>query len=96
MCSTLNGHQLDIRHRHLEKPVAAHFNSKGHSLQELFIFIIKQIHREEASYYRVKELELLDSDFPIAGPSGTQSQSIGRKTRRNNGFIDKVLDLMDS
>ena len=51
----MNGHRSDIKHRRLEKPVAAHFNSEGHSLQDLSIFVIEQIHREEASYRRAKE-----------------------------------------
>ena len=51
----MNGHQSDIKHRRLEKPVAAHFNSEGHSLQDFSIFVIKQIHREEDSYRRAKE-----------------------------------------
>ena len=51
----MNGHQSDIKHQHLKKPVAAHFNSEGHSLQDLSIFVIEQIHREEASYRRAKE-----------------------------------------
>ena len=74
--------------------MAAHFNSKGHSLQDLSIFVIEQIHREEVSYCRAKEV--LDSDSPIAGPRGTQSQSIGEKTWRNNGLVDTVLNLVDS
>ena len=38
-----------------KKTVTAHFNSEGHSLQDLSIFVIEQIHREEASYSRAKE-----------------------------------------
>ena len=45
----------DIKHRRLEKPVANHFNSKGHSLEDLSIIVIKQINREEANIRRVKE-----------------------------------------
>ena len=33
----LNGHRSDIRHRHVDKLVAAHFNSSGHSLTNLSI-----------------------------------------------------------
>ena len=63
----MNAHRLDIKHQRLKKPVAAHFNSEGHSLQDLSIFVIKQIHREEASYRRVKEsywIETLQSLAP--------------------------------
>ena len=51
----MNGHRSDIKHQRLEKPVTAHFNSEGHSLQDLSISVIEQIHREEASYGRAKE-----------------------------------------
>ena len=51
----MNGHRSDIKHRHLEKPVAIHFNSEGHSLEDLGIFVIEQIHREEANFRKVKE-----------------------------------------
>ena len=43
----MNGHRSDIKHQRLEKPVAAHFNSEGHSLQDVSIFVINQIHRVE-------------------------------------------------
>ena len=45
----------DIKHRRLKKPVANHFNSEGHSLEDLSIFVIEQIHREEASFRKAKE-----------------------------------------
>ena len=51
----MNGHRSDIKHRHLEKPVASHFNSEGHSLEDLSIFVIEQIHREEANFRKAKE-----------------------------------------
>ena len=51
----MNGHRSNIKHRRLEKPVAAHFISEGRSLQDVSIFVIEQIDREEASYRRVKE-----------------------------------------
>ena len=33
----MNDHQLDIMQQRLEKPVAGHFNSEGHSLQDHFM-----------------------------------------------------------
>ena len=51
----MDGYRLDIRHRRLEKQVAAHFNSEGHSQQSLSIFVIEQIHKEVASYCRMKK-----------------------------------------
>ena len=51
----MNGHRSDIKHRRLEKPVATHFNSEGHSLEDLSIVVIEQIHREEANFRKAKE-----------------------------------------
>ena len=51
----MNGHSSDIKHRRLEKPVAEHFNSTGHSLEDLSIYVIEKIHREEAIFRKAKE-----------------------------------------
>ena len=51
----MNGHRSDIKHRRLEKPVAKHFNSTGHSLEDLSIYVIEKIHREEANFRKAKE-----------------------------------------
>ena len=51
----MNGHQSDINHRSLEKPVAQHFNSNGHSLEDLSVFKIEKIHREAATFSKAKE-----------------------------------------
>ena len=51
----MNGHHSDIKHRRLEKPVAKHFNSTDHSLEDLSIYIIEKIHREEAVFRKAKE-----------------------------------------
>ena len=50
----MNGLQLNINHRHVEKPVAQHFNSNGHSLEDLYVFLTKKIHREEATFHKAK------------------------------------------
>ena len=51
----MNGHRSDIKHRHLDKPVANKFNFENHSLEDLSIFVIEQIHREEANFHKAKE-----------------------------------------
>ena len=51
----MNGHRSDIKHRRLENPVANHLNSEGHSLEDLSIFVIEQIHQEEANFRKGKE-----------------------------------------
>ena len=37
----LNGHRSDIMQRQTEKPVASHFNSPGHSLDDLKILVLE-------------------------------------------------------
>ena len=51
----MNDHGSDIKRRCLEKPVASDFNSEGHSLEDLSIFVIEQIHKEEANFQKGKE-----------------------------------------
>ena len=51
----MNGHCSDIKRRHLEKPVAKHCNSTGHSLEDLSVYVIDEIQREEATFRKVKE-----------------------------------------
>ena len=40
--------QSDIRHKHMEKPVAKHFNPLDYSIKVLTIMVIEMIHREDA------------------------------------------------
>ena len=51
----MNGHRSAIKHRRLDKPEANRFNSEDHSLENLSIFVIEQIHREEANFRKAKE-----------------------------------------
>ena len=43
------------KNRCVEKPVAKHFNSTGHSLENLSIFVIKKIHREDSIFVRPRK-----------------------------------------
>ena len=91
----MNGHQSDIKHQHLENPVAAHFNSEGRSPQELSIFVIEQIHKEEASYRRVKESYWMQTLWSLA-PKGLNLNPQATKIWRNDGLTEAVLNLVDS
>ena len=51
----INDHRSDIKNRRLEKPVAEHFNSVGHFLDDLSIFAVEKIHQEDASFRKAKE-----------------------------------------
>ena len=44
----MNGHRLDIKNRCLEKLVAKHFNSIGHSLDGLSILLAEKIHQKDS------------------------------------------------
>ena len=57
----LNGHSSDIKNHREEKPVAAHFNSVGHSMEDLQIIIIEKIHREDVVHRRRKESYWINS-----------------------------------
>ena len=37
----LNGHRNDMKHKRVDKPVAAHFNRPGHSLADLTIMVLE-------------------------------------------------------
>ena len=39
----LNGHRYDIRRKKIQKPVAKHFNGRGHSMEDLTIMVIEEI-----------------------------------------------------
>lgn len=67
----MSGHWSNINHRHLEKPVAQHFNSNGHSLEDLSFFIIKKIHKDEATFHKVEKAN--GFGLSVHWPKGTQS-----------------------
>ena len=39
----------------MEKRAAKHLNSTGHSLEDLSVFVLEQIHRDEANFHEEKE-----------------------------------------
>ena len=43
----LNGHNSDICNKRLEKPVVPHFNTPGHSTDNLSVMVIKKMKSEE-------------------------------------------------
>ena len=51
----MNGYLSDIKHWYVEKPVAGHFNSNGHSLEDLSTFVIEQ----EVNFRKAKESHLI-------------------------------------
>ena len=51
----LNGHRSDIRNKKLEKPVAAHFNTPGHSINNLSIMVIERMKNEDPDLRKKRE-----------------------------------------
>ena len=51
----MNGHRLDINTRKMEKPLAAHFNQRDHSLEDLEVMGIKKIHNYNAEWRKLRE-----------------------------------------
>ena len=43
----MNGHWSDIKWNHAERPVVAHFNTAGHSINDLSIRVIEQLWRDD-------------------------------------------------
>ena len=53
----LNGHRNAIMHRRTEKPVVAHFNSSGHSLNDLRIMVLEVMRSQDEHRYLRKKRE---------------------------------------
>ena len=70
----MNGHRSDIKHWHLEKPVAKHFSSMAHSIQDLSGYVIEKVHREEAIFRKVKESHWIQTLWTLA-PEGLNLES---------------------
>ena len=51
----LNGHKYDIRHKKILKPVAKHFNKRGHSMEDLTIMVIEKIPAGDVQTRRGRE-----------------------------------------
>ena len=51
----LNGHRSDVKTKKMEKPVAAHFNLPGHSMEDLTIMVFEKIWREDVQLRRRRE-----------------------------------------
>ena len=51
----LNGHRYDIKRKKMEKPVAKHFNRRGHSMKDVAIMVIKKIPAGDVQTQRGRE-----------------------------------------
>ena len=63
----LTGHRSDIKHRRIEKPVAKYFSLPDHSIDDLQVMVMEEIHREDSEYRKRKEsrwIEIIRSQTP--------------------------------
>ena len=51
----LNGHRYDIKHKKIQKPVAKHFNQRGHSIEDLTIMVIEKLRNNNIQFRRRQE-----------------------------------------
>ena len=52
----MNGHRSDISHNRIEEsPVAAHFNSTGHSEADFSVMVIDRLWRDDIVLRKIRE-----------------------------------------
>ena len=56
----LNGHKYDIKHKKTQKPVAKHFNRRGHSMEHLTIMVIEKLRNNNIQFRRRRERFWID------------------------------------
>ena len=65
----INSHRYDIRHRRTEEsPVAEHFNGAGHTLADLTVVAIDQLHSHDACLRKIREsrwIRTLGTSYPF-------------------------------
>ena len=66
--SRINGHRSDIAHRRTdESPVAAHFNSTAHSVEDMTVMVIDQLYHQDSTLRKLREsrwIRDLRTSFP--------------------------------
>ena len=66
----LNNHRVDIvHHRIQEKPVAAHFNSGEHSVEDMTVMIIERLWKDDLVLRKIRESRWI-STLDTASPKG--------------------------
>ena len=64
----MNSHRADIKHRRTEKPVAAHFTSPNHTIDDLQVLVIETIKKEDTILRKIKEarwISILETAWPL-------------------------------
>ena len=64
----MNNHRADITHKRIEeKPVAAHFNISGHSVEDMAVMVIERIRKDDPVFRKNREskwIRTLDTSCP--------------------------------
>ena len=51
----MKGHQSDIKWNLPDKIIVAHFNTPGHSADDVMVMVIEQVLKNDAAYCKVRE-----------------------------------------
>ena len=52
----MNNHRADIIHKKTEeKPVAAHFNTQGHSVEDMTVMVIEKLWKDDPVLRKIRE-----------------------------------------
>ena len=63
----MNNHHVDVRHNRTEKPVALHFNSPGHTLDDIQVMVIERLWKSDTVFRKIREsrwISTLDTTWP--------------------------------
>ena len=63
----MNNHHADVRHNRTEKPVALHFNSPGHTLDDIQVMVIERLWKSDTVFRKIREsrwISTLDTTWP--------------------------------
>ena len=66
----INNHRADVAHKRVaEKPVAAHFNTNGHSADDMTVMVIERLWRDDPILRKIRESRWIAS-LDTSCPSG--------------------------
>ena len=64
----MTNHRADIIHNRIEdKPVAAHFNTQGHAVEDLAVMVIEKLWKDDPVLWKIREdkwIRNLDTSHP--------------------------------
>ena len=81
----MNGYRSDYFQKLHDKPVAEHFNTTGHTFEDLTVMVIEQIASGQLRLTKTTG-ELLDTYTSDLGPRWPQFRSIGESHRHQIRF----------